>query len=217
MSSFFPTLHNLIPSNSLEEYFSSKKISIDSESFENLRSLEVNFYENIMHAIKTFISNAENQPVILFDIDDTILCRDINNEVDYFRPSFLYIIAQINKEFPNMLLGILSQRRNWPPSAVKNLFEERFIVCSHWFDQINVEDESYAFTDWSDRPIYIEKVNAFLDICNRYSDYSFFLIDDILSNDRKTGQNPLVSKWLWYAVKKNEKFLPEYHIIWIAI
>lgn len=216
MTTFLLTLQNLMSHNSLEEYFSSKANDIDAILFENLKALEISFYENLLNAIKVFIDTAQKQPVLLFDIDDTIICRDLIDNKDYLRPSFFYLVIKLKKDFPHIWLWILSQRRSGPPSSIRDLFDEKFIICSHWFDQNHLSEPSYAFTDWSERPIYIEKVNAFLDLSSKYTDFSFFLIDDILSHDRKTGSNPLVSKGQGYLVKKDEKFLPEYHIIWIA-
>jgi hypothetical protein len=203
---------------SQEKDLYARYISSFNESYDIGIAAENSFYNNCLNEIRHFMQNTwTHQPVILFDIDDTIASKSIKDQnIDYIRPCFFLLINQLQKEFPQLLFGILSQRREWPPVAIRNLFNEKYIICSHGFPIDHVADAQYAFTDGSERPIYVEKINAYLDLCSQNPNWVFFLIDDILSIDKKTSSNPLVAQGKWYGVTKKEKFTPEYQLIGIS-
>lgn len=194
-----------------------KEYIVDFEDiYHKGKVLEERFYEKTLDAIHSFILHTEKIPVLLFDIDDTFISKGIeNNNIDYIRPSFPYIVKKIRYIYPQAIFGTLSQRRNGPPPCVNNIFDSKFIICSHWYDAVTLSDNTYGFQDGSHRPIYVEKVNAYMDICKRYPNYSFLLIDDILSHDKTTWENPLVSNGKGYTVRKEDKFTFEYQLLWI--
>lgn len=180
---------------SLEDFLGQQKKNLDEkikkweynndsiQEYKTWYEREIKFYNKVYDQSKRFIT-AHKNPVLLFDIDETISTRSIDQK-DLIRPSFIFVVRTLKKEYPNIKIGILSSRRIefCIPEWLQDIVDKNFVFSSREYinDRYTPEAEKYKAersTNW-----YINKVNAYADIENKDSKHQFLLIDDILRWD----------------------------------
>lgn len=177
-----------------------KKLAIQSEE---------KFYQKVLtKIIELYIHNQEN--IILFDLDETIVNRDSESGDDYVRTSFFDLYKFIKSNFDNIDFWILSSRgkenldlqlESWSLSHIKELFNGNHIYSSREIQDYYFEND--AFNPWKDKSYaswHVNKSNAFHKIIVNDESTNYILVDDVI--------DPIFEK-LWHGIVlwKDEMFV----------
>lgn len=194
----------------LKTYWEDNDLLLEIRKNQDLAiQIEENFYKKVLiKIIELYIPNQEN--IVLFDLDETIVNRYSENNEDYVRVSFFELHKFIKTNFTNIHFWILTARwesnlhlqlESWSLSHIKEMFNKNYIFSSREVQDSYFENE--IFNPWED--VYstywhINKSNAFHRIIDSEKFKNYILVDDVI--------DPVFEKlWYWVAVWKEERFV----------
>lgn len=191
----------------LFQIIKNKKLAIQSEE---------KFYQKVLtKIIELYIPNQEN--IVLFDLDETIVNKDSESGDDYVRTSFFDLHKFIKSNFTNIDFWILSSRwkenlglqlESWSLSHIKELFNRNYIYSSREIQEYYFESD--IFNPWNDKHYsswHINKSNAFHKIIRNDESRNYILVDDVID---------YIFEELWYGIVlwKDEIFVYP-NITWV--